>query len=505
MDIRARLAFRSKSDMSGGGRTASVARGLLILVCAGQLCACAHYEAKPLSAADSLATFESRSLEAPGLRAFLAANHVTAPSQDAAWNLKALTLVAFYYQPALAEARARLLTAQAARITAGERPNPSLSITPGYDSGVPGAVHPWIVPLSFDWPIETAGKRGDRLAEAQHLAAAARWSLVGMVWRVRSRLRAALLEVFAARHYESLLAREVSTRRKVARLLEGQFRAGNVSSYEVAQAQIALDRTTLARQAAAGQLRQSRIDLAGALGVPLRALDGVRFSFVAFHSFPGALMQRQVRQQALLERADVRSALERYAASQSALQLQIARQWPDIRLGPGFAWNAQLAGDRQWELGLALPLPVLNHNQGPIAQARTQRALAAARFLTVQTTAVTQIDSALAGYESARAQLATADSLFGNLEHQLSSIEAQVAAGELQPLDLADARVASQTGARNRLDALVRAQQALGRLEDVMQSPLTLAPAMIRAARRSIAIGTARERSAVRSLPPSVR
>lgn len=484
MVIRVKTAPRSELAIAPGRRVAHAARGFLIVICAGPLAACAHFQPKPLSAQASIAGFESRSLDAPGLRAFLAANHVAAPAQGAAWGLKALTLTALYYQPALAETRESLLAAQAALITAGERPNPSIAITPAYDTGVPGAIHPWIVPLSFDWPIETAGRRSFRLAQAQHLAAAARWDLVGAVWRVRTHVRAALLELYAARRSESLLKREESTRQRVFRLLEGQLTAGNVSSYEVAQARIALDRATLARQATAGRVRQARIALAGALGVPLHALEGENFSFADLQSLPRDLTRPQVRQQALLDRADIRAALERYAASQSDLQLQIARQWPDIHLGPGFAWNAQLAGDRQWELGLSLPLPVLNRNQGPIAEARARRALAAEHFLTVQTDALTQIDSALAAYDSARAQLRTANALLRSLKQQIDSINAQVSAGEVQPLDLVDAHLAYEAGARNRLDALVQAQQALGRLEEAAQSPLTLAPATVHAVQR---------------------
>lgn len=489
--------------MSRKRYTARAVRRLLILVCAGQLAACAHFQPQPLSAGASIAGFESRSLDSPGLRAFLASNHVAAPARGSAWSLKVLTLTAFYYQPSLAEARGKLLAAQAAEVTAGERPNPSISITPGYDAGVPGAIHPWIVPLSFDWPIETAGKRGYRIAEARHLAAASRWDLAGTVWRVRSRLRAALLELYAARQAESLFEQEESARQKVFGLLADQLKAGNVASYDVAQARIALDRATLARQAAAGRSTQARIALAGALGVPLAALDGARFSFAELQIFPRGLARPQVRQRALLDRADVRAALERYAASQSALQLQIARQWPDIRLGPGFEWNPQLVDDRQWELGLSLPLPVLNRNQGPIAEARARRALAAAHFLTVQTDAVTQIDSSLAAYDSARTQLATADSLLRNLQHQLTSVNAQVAVGELQPLDLANARVVYDSGAEDRLEALVRAQQALGRLEDAMQSPLTLGTAV--PPRPPAHAPAAAEPPTVRSTPQSHR
>lgn len=458
-----------------------------LLLCAGQLAGCAHFRPRPLSAAATLARFEARSLDGSGLRRFLAANRAMPPAPGRPWDLARLTLAALYFQPSLAEARAQLLAARAAQRTAAARPNPSVGLGAADDEGLTGIVSPWIVPLKLDWPIETAGRRGDRMAQAQHLAAAARWDLVGTVWQVRSRLRAALLAVDAARRTEALLARDERARRTVLQLLEAQLRAGNVSSYEVTQARIGLDRATLARQAAAGRLRQARVTLAGAIGVPVRALAGVRLSFAALRALPAGLTRPQIRRQALLGRPDVRAALERYAASQSALQLEIARQWPDITLGPGFTWNAQLAGDRQWELGLTLPLPVMSRNRGPIAQAKARRELAAAHFLTVQADAITQIDGALSAYRSARAELATASSLLADLARQLDSVRAQVRVGEMQPLELADARIAYDAGAMSRLESQIEAEQALGRLEDAVQSPLMLAPSVVSAARRQAA------------------
>ncbi|MHB1617138.1 MAG: TolC family protein [Metallibacterium sp.] len=443
---------------------------------------CAHFVPRPLSPQHSIAAFRARALGDPGLREFLADNRVPAPAPGGRWSLKALTLVAVYYQPLLAEARAQLLAAQAGQITAGERPNPSGSVAPGYDNGVPNSHSPWVVPIAFDWTIETAGRRGDRIALALHHAAAARWDLVGTVWEVRSRLRTALLNLYAAHRSESLLARKESALWGVVAQLEGQFSAGSVSSFEVTQARVALDNTILARQAADGRIRQARIQLAGALGIAPRALTGVKLSSADLKVFPRQLTRPQLRRQALLDRADVRAALEQYAASQSALQLEIARQWPDIDLGPGYIWNGQFAGDSEWQLGLSLKLPVLNRNQGPIAEAKAQRKLAAAHFLTVQTTAIGQIDGALAAYRTAQAQMTTADSLLGNLQQRLSAVRSQVEVGELQPLDLADAEVAFDTGAQNQLKTQIEAQQALGRLEDALQSPLTLAPSTLRAA-----------------------
>ncbi|MHB2038199.1 MAG: TolC family protein [Acidiferrobacteraceae bacterium] len=451
-------------------------RGFLVLLGLGLLSGCAHFTARPISPEGSLAQYDRRALSSPGLATFLKANNVSVPAPDGPWSLKALTLTALYYQPSLAEARARLLAAQAAQITARERRNPSLSLAPAYDSGVPSAPSPWIVPISIRWPIATAGRRRDRIAGARHLALAARWNLVKTVWDVRSTLRTALLDLYAARRTEALLGRQEQALRTTLTLLQGQVRAGALSNIEVTRARVELDHTVLAREAEAGRVRQARIELAKGLGVPLRALADIKLSNRPFRMFPEKLTQPQVRQQALLGRADVRAALERYAATQSALQLQIARQWPRLNLGPGFAWNAQLAGDREWTLGLGLTLPILNRNQGPIAEARAQRRLAAARFLAVQSAAIAEIDGALAAYRTALLRVKTAVSLQRSLRAQFRAIDARVLAGEDQPLDLSEAKIALIAGDRDLLATRIEAQRALGRLENGVESSLTFKP-----------------------------
>ena len=446
------------------------------------LAGCARFHPEPISPAQTAAVFNTRYLTNENLCAFLETNHVAAPGPGDPWELKDLTLAAFYYQPALAEARAQLLSVQAATLTAGQRPNPSVSVTPAYDTQIPGNPSPWLVPLTFDVPIETAGKRGKRIAQAERHSDVARWSLVGTVWEVRSQIRAALANLYYTSQTASLLARQETAQSNVVRLLEGQLTAGTVSEFEVTQARIALNTTMLARQDAIGKANQARVELARALGVPTRALDGQELSFDALNQFPRELTRPQVRQQALLNRADVRGALAEYAASQAALQLEIANQYPDIHLGPGYAWNSGNAADNEWALGLTVTLPVLNHNQGPVAEAEAKRAQAAAHFMTVQANAVAQIESALAGYEAALNQAATARTLLDNLRKRLNSVRAQVEAGEMDALAVASAQVEFGTGEQNQLDALFKAQQALGQLEDAVQSPLTLPPAALEAA-----------------------
>jgi len=444
---------------------------------------CARFHPQPVSPEKTAATFDARSLTNENLRAFLETNHIAGPWPRRSWDLNALTLVAFYYQPALAEARAQWTSAQAAKITAGERPNPTVGFTPTYDTTT---TPPWIMGVTWDIPIETAGKRGKRIAGAEHLSEAARWNFVAAAWQTRRRVRAALLNLYAARETEALLTQQELAQSNVVRLLAGRLAVGAVSDFEVTQARVALETTQLARQDATGQSGQARVQLASALGLPLRALGGVEFSFDGLDRFPRDLTALEVRRDAILNRADVRGALAEYAASQSALQLEIAKQYPDLHLNPGYELDQT---DNKWSLGVTLDLPVLNQNQGPVAETKAKRAEAAAHFLTVQTTAIGEIDSALAGYDAARQKSATAQALLDDLQRQLNSVRAQAQAGEVGPLALATAEAEYAGGAQNRLDALVKAQQALGQLEDAVQSPLTLPPATLDAVENNFSQG----------------
>ena len=159
----------------------------LFLLAAG----CATYHPQPISPEQTAAAFDARSLTNENLRTFLETNQISGEWPRRSWDLNALTLVAFYYQPTLAEARAQWASARAAKITAGERPNPTVGFTPTYDTTTPP---PWIYGVTWDIPIETAGKRGKRIAEAEHLSEAARWNFVSAAWQTRSRVRTALLE-----------------------------------------------------------------------------------------------------------------------------------------------------------------------------------------------------------------------------------------------------------------------------------------------------------------------
>ncbi|MGH6802723.1 MAG: hypothetical protein ACREC3_05065, partial [Methyloceanibacter sp.] len=85
--------------------------------------------------AQTAAKLEARTLADRGLQTFVEANAPELAKEwpRRSWDLPGLMVVAFYYHPSLDVARAQWGVANAGAKTAAGRPNPTLSITPGYN------------------------------------------------------------------------------------------------------------------------------------------------------------------------------------------------------------------------------------------------------------------------------------------------------------------------------------------------------------------------------------
>jgi hypothetical protein len=101
------------------------------IIALGLVAGCARFHPQPLAPAETAAGLESRSLSNPELKAFLEKhlNRELNTWPAAEWDFEMLTLAAFYYQPSLDMARARWAVAEAGKVTAGGRPNPTLKVS----------------------------------------------------------------------------------------------------------------------------------------------------------------------------------------------------------------------------------------------------------------------------------------------------------------------------------------------------------------------------------------
>jgi outer membrane protein TolC len=276
-------------------------------------------------------------------------------------------------------------------------------------------------------PIETAGRRGYRLALAGHLARAAYLDVKTTSWQVRSRLRANLLDLYFSMETAAELNHQVEVQKELVQLLSVLLANGEIPRPELTRAQISLDGSRLKWMDVQRQIADNHARLAAALGVPLSALQQVKISYHFLKRFPKAPSLSELRRKALLSRPDILSALATYAAAQSALQLEIARQYPDVNLGPGYSFQDS---ENYWSLGVTLTLPILNQNQGPIARARARRKQVAASFTALQARFIEELDRSEAGYREMLLKLKTAEALDAAAKTQLNSARRAFKEGE---------------------------------------------------------------------------
>jgi len=438
------------------------------------LVGCARFHSSPLSASANADSLESRSLTNGEMKLILEKNlHRDFENWPAVeWDFEMLTLAAFYYHPSLEVARAQWAVAQGGEKTAGQRPNPTLTVTPTYNftSHVPS---PWDPVGSIDIPIETAGKRKYRRAQAANLSEAARLNIAVTAWQVRSAVRSSFLDFAAAGQREAALEKQVVVQEEILRRQQQQAELGEIAPSESLPVRISVQKARL-DLADAQRLRvEARARLAQAISVPLRALNEVKFAGGLPQNVRDIeeLTSSELRRAALLTRPDILASLAEYAASQSSLQLEIAKQYPDVHLQPGYEFDQ---GDSKWSLGLTVELPVLNQNQGPIAEARARREEAAARFNALQAKVLAEIDSAIEVFRISETNSFTLSTLADAQAKRRDSISEQLKAGAADQLDLLNVQFEFATAELVQLEGQIKLQQAAAALEDAVQRPFAL-------------------------------
>lgn len=432
------------------------------------LAGCASYQPQPLEPQKMMAAYEERSLTNPELQSFITARLSKTTS---AWDLNTLTQAAYYYSPELDAVRARFASGEAATQTANQRPNPSLSLPLQYADQ---PIKPWTYGLALDIPIETAGKRGYRVAQAQKLSDAARLNIGQTAWQIRSRLRSALLDFYAANQHHAIVERQIEIQQDIVTMLQKQLSLGSASTFELSQEQIILehDRSDLANSEKL--MLDAKALIAQTIGIPLRALEPVKLELNGFESLAPQIPYNAARRQTVLNRTDILGALAEYEASQAALQLEVARQYPNLSLGLGYSFDQGVNKYSVTPAGITLPL--FNRNEGPIAEAEAHRKEAAIRFEALQDQAINQTDSALKHYRLARENLALIDTQRTTRTAAFQADQRSFDLGAIDRLALSRSRRAVNVDAMSHVDAVVQVQQAISQLENAIQQPLDGVP-----------------------------
>jgi hypothetical protein len=191
------------------------------------------------------------------------------------------------------------------------------------------------------------------------------------------------------------------------------------------------------------------------LGMPPQLVLSFEPSLTIAERVPEPEQQGQLRHSPVVELAG-----HEHDVAERELQLAVRRQWPELRLQPG--WQEEDAQPRPF-FGFSLPLPLWNANAREIAEKRAARTAAAERLkerLEVATHALAQASTKRRAAATQRGILET--ELLPLAERQIADAKRLAELGQLDTLLLLDAltrsyeaQVATIASARAEAEAIV--------------------------------------------------
>ena len=456
-------------------RTVAVAPGgtvrLSIALATLALGACATYTPAPIEPATTAAAFAARRLDAPALRESVARVLPAAaePWPPAAWDRAGLLAVALADNGSLAVARAEVEAALAAKITAGETPNPTLGLQTEYARHEPDQ---WLYGISFDFLLPHRAVRAIDLDMAELGAAGARADLMEKTWDVRRALVAALSDRESARRRLDATMRLADAQDRLIELQRRRVDAGEDAPTDLNASQAARLDTEQQTASARADVVAADAALAAALGMPAAALDGIAIAWPDWGAPPalGSDAVASAREAALLSRADLAAAIDAYATAEKKLERAIARQYPQFELKPGYYWDHGIA---KWPFEVDFALPVFNRNEGEIAEAKAAREVAGQKLLALQAGIYGEVDAALRADAVAAESLDTARRRGESLRPQLAHAEAALKLGAGDSIDRTNAEVLVLRAELEAVQAAAQRQAARNALEDALHAPLS--------------------------------
>lgn len=393
------------------------------------------------------------------------------------WGIKELTLSALYHHTRLDVAKAQLGTAKAAIESAGIKTSPNLGAHVARSNRANGDINPFSYGLNVDIPIETTSKRALRVEEAQHLAEAARLDVAETGWSLHAQLKQDWLNYHEQQAKTTFLHSVAAKYDKLAELMAKRVHMGLASGTDLAPiltqqakthaqlAQISSQKDGLiASMAADAGLTKAKFEQIPV--APLGMEDSLR-KITDYFANPEKV--DSIQSDALLNRIDIRRSLARYAAAESKIQLEVAKQTPDISISPGFLFEY---GDKIWSLGFSGLLNMLNKNPALIREAEQLRATEGARFEALQAQVIAEIAQAKAKIDAARQQMDHANI---NKDQQLAAmqkLQKQFDAGLTDKLEMTQAQAIYNNHMEDVLNAQFGLLRATERFEDTMQRTL---------------------------------
>jgi outer membrane protein TolC len=433
-------------------------------------CQFQSYQAKPVDPQKITEAFEQRGITDPKFEAFLISQGYAASDLPLnTWDLKALTLCAHYFHPSLNVARVQWKAAQISEKSAAQKPLPTINSTFARSNQANQDINPFAYQFSIDIPIETQNKRQIQIEGFSHLTEIAKLEIAQTAWQLRQQIALLLNEMRWQASQQFFLEKEISHQEKIVAMLEKRKDFGLASSLDLGQTQWQLQSSQMALHQLLTQKTTLQSELAKALGLPLHVVSKMALNLQTDVNSQ-AIQNADTQKTALQNRLDIRIALEQYKIAENNLKLEIAKQYPDITISPGLAYEF---GDTVWSLGFSGLMNLLQKNKIAIAQAEQLREVEVAKFEALQANVISEVNLANAQLTEAQSMLAQKIRQHALVQQNFDKTKSQFDAGEIDRLALTYAILTLEKSEKEIAQIKNHLEKSKIQIENIAQVPLS--------------------------------
>lgn len=365
---------------------------------------------------------------------------------------------AFAQNPELAAAGREIGIAEGERRQAGLIPNPELS---------------WEVEdtrrdtstttVTLSQALELGGKRGARIELASAGQSVAQLELE----RQRNGLRADVVQAFhAALRAQTALELAQQSQALTERglqVVQGRVKAGQSSPVEVTRAQVQLAQARAQVRRAESQRTVAYQALARLTGNPLASFDRLDAS----HLSPGPAPRAEALLDKIARTAEWRLAQAQIQRGEAALGSEKARRIPDLTVSLGSQYNRE-DRERVNVVGLSMPLPLFDRNQGNVLAAARRADQARDLRNAVELRLRSDTRSAVSQWAAAMAEVQAYDrTILPSAQQAVDTATRGFEMGKFGFLDVLDAQRTLIEARGLYLDALASATDARAQVERI--------------------------------------
>lgn len=366
------------------------------------------------------------------------------------------------HNPVLKAGRAGIDAARGRGQQAGLYPNPEFEFeAEEMPTGSFGNLEKSVDTFVFAQEIVTAGKRKAAMAAAGKEVEISASEYAQREREVLTESKITFYSLLAAQEKVAVSTRVVQIAQKNALASQRRVEAGDVSPVDAVRANVALSRVKVELRNAERDRANAAQGLLRLMGAPDAALNSVGQTGALYRTTaaPGeedaliSALKRHPQLQGILRSREL-AELEQWAAERD--------RWPNVEVAFGVETAPAEGGGREQSfiLGVGIPLPIFDRNQGAIAEAKANRRRAEHELEAAEQELLSLLRQALRTYVSAREQAESyGKEIVPGARKAFDLVNRAYLAGDIGQVELLEAQ---QTLAESELEYI----EALGELKE---------------------------------------